>query len=117
MNILAAHTKTWGFFSLTPVDSPVLGLGGISQPEGRNSGWMSGLRRGSSVLCLKAGNDCLGSVLGCAVFNVSVSDLEEMAECLLLKFQMTEHGRGQSACCHTETPRILGQMGPPREVE
>lgn len=34
MNILAAHTKTWGFFSLTPVDSPVLGLGGISQPEG-----------------------------------------------------------------------------------
>lgn len=36
MNILAAHTKTCLFvclFSLIPVDSPVLGLGGIRQPE------------------------------------------------------------------------------------
>lgn len=35
MNILAAHTKTCLFvcFPLIPVDSPVLGLGGIRQPE------------------------------------------------------------------------------------
>lgn len=40
------------------------------------------------LLCLKASNDWehLGSVLGCAVFNAFVSDLEEMAECSLRKF-------------------------------
>lgn len=62
------------FCSLTLVDSPVLGLG-----------VMSGLReqefKGYSASRLV--RNCLGSVLGCAVFNASVSDLEEIAECSL----------------------------------
>lgn len=38
------------------------------------------------LLCLKASNDCLASVLGCAVFNAFIRDLEEMAVCSLMKF-------------------------------
>lgn len=53
------------------------------------------------LLCLKASKNCLGSVLGCAVFNASISDLEKVAECSLIKFP-ADRTWGQSACWHRD---------------
>lgn len=65
---------------------------------GRNSGWMAGLRghwfKGYFASRLLTAGVPQGSVLGCVMFNIFTSDLEEMEECLFMKFPDDTKGEG-----------------------